>query len=211
MGYKPRAKKSNKVVKKSTFMSDFNKALIRSSLIEQKRHRGTFSLSVSTTPSLVSVLSGLTQGLGDLAVRTGDEISITKFEFHYSALLADTTNLVRLIIFFWNDNNATAPVANDILDDSSTSLTQLFGPLNEDNLKSKRFRVIVDKRLTLYNSKNYMGGSIIKHFNKAHTVVFSGGSSTVGRGMPYIMLMSDSAAVAHPTFDAYHVSHYTDL
>lgn len=212
MGYKPKAKKSTKaVVKKSNFMSNFNRALIRSSLIEQKRHRGVLSLSVNTTFIVNSILGGLTQGVGDLSSRTGDEISVTKFELHYSALLADATNLVRIILFSWCDMNTVAPVATDILDDSTNSTTQLFGPLNEDNLKSKRFRVLHDKRVALYGSKNYISGSIIKTFKKPINVVYSGGSSSVGRNMLYLMIFSDSAAVTHPAFECYHVSHYIDI
>lgn len=216
MVFKVRAKKSTKTnkykpVRKSNFMQNFNRALIKSSLIEQKRHRGVVSTTVSTTPSPISILGGLVQGITDLGSRVGDEISITKFALHYSSMLADPSNVVRIIIFVWCDFNSVAPVASDILDDSTNSITQLYGPLNEDNLKARRFRILYDKRLLLSSTRNYIGGSVIRTFKKPLSIVFSGGSSSVARNMPYLMVFSDSAAVTHPTFDCYHVSHYTDL
>lgn len=199
------------LVKKTNFTQLVNKALLRSNVIEQKRHRGTIGGSVQTTPSIISLLNGMTQGIGDLNVRTGDEITVTKINMNFSCLLGDATNLVRVILLSWDDNNATAPVGTDIFDDTSTAMTMLFGPLNEDNLKAKRMKIFYDKRFALYSSSNYFYKTINKTFSKGHSVVFSGGSSSVGRHMPYCILISDSSAVVHPDFNAYHVTHYTDL
>lgn len=199
------------LVRKSNLGQLVNKALLRTHLIEQKRHRGTIAGSVQTTPSIISILNGNVQGLGDLNVRTGDEITLSKINMNFSCLLGDSTNLVRVILISWDDNNAVAPVATDIFDDTTSATTMLFGPLNEDNLKGKRFRVLYDKRFALYSSSNYFYKSFTKVFSKGHSVVFSGASSSVGRHMPYCILISDSSAIAHPDFNAYHVSHYTDL
>lgn len=209
MVYKIGVKKRKRVSKKRP--RSFTRSLANNRLVEQKRHRGTISLSLSTSASIVSMLSGNTQGLGDLNARIGDSLNICKIDFAYTVLLADTTNYVRIILFLYRDNNSTAPVEADVFDDSSSGTTRLYGPLNEDNIKSGRIKLLMDKRVTLYASKNLVGGYIRKTLRNLPKTVFSGGSTTVGRNMPYFAIISDSSAVTHPSIELYHTTHYVDL
>lgn len=204
--YKPR-----KRVQKRRQRAPLARALVNSKLVEQKRHRGIISASASSTTTIASVLSGNSQGLSDLNNRIGDCINITKLEFSYSALLADTTNIVRVICFMWRDMNITAPDEGAIFDDSSSTATKLYGPLNEDNIKGGRIKVLMDKRIILYNSKNFVGGYIKRTFRSLPKTTFSGGSTTYGRNMPYFAFVSDSTAVSHPQLEIYHTTHYMDL
>lgn len=204
--YKPR-----KRVQKKRQRAPLARALVNSKLVEQKRHRGIISASVLSATTIASVLSGNSQGLSDLNNRIGDVINITKLEFAYSALLSDSTNVLRLILFLYKDMNITAPDEGAIFDDSSSMATKLYGPLNEDNIKGGRIKVLMDKRIILYNSKNFVGGYIKRTFRGLAKTTFSGGSTTYGRNMPYFAFVSDSTAVSHPQLEIYHTTHYTDL
>lgn len=207
-----RTKKSKSTKKpRSVDQKTIDRYIIRSNLVEKKRHRGAVQQSPSSTVSVTPMIVTNAQGLGDLNVRIGDTIQITKFEMIYTSLLADTTNYLRMVIFWWCDNNNTAPAEADIFDDNTSNAFILYGPLHEDNIKGGRLKVLYDKHFSLSSSRSYLGGRLVKTFKRPHEITFTGASTTIGRGIPYIALVSDSGTVSHPTWNSYHAFHYVDL
>lgn len=211
-GNKKITKKSG-VITKSNFKAVLKKALGDNSVAELKRFRVDSGNTVSSTASLVAIISGMTQGITDLNSRVGDKITLRSLRMRGNLVIGDTTNIMRLVLFLWNeDSSVCAPSAASILDDTTSASTQLYCDFNKDgdNVKNKKFHVLYDKRFTLSASRNIINVDVHKEFKTGYQCGFIAGAGT-GIGMPYLLICSDSVAITHPAYYLNFALTYSDL
>lgn len=178
--------------------------------LELKHVQASINTTISNTAWVDSLNQVITVGTSDAGNRIGDKYKITSLRFAGSVTYADATNILRLIVFQWFSN--TAPLASYILEDVSTTESQLYGSYNRDYLRGKRFRVLYDKLHYVDQTnkpvkmfKGYISGS------KIAACQMIGGSAVTGDSNVYYLAVSDSGAIAHPAFKMVYMMDYTDL
>lgn len=204
-------KRTVKVVKK-----EVKKALMKNSLIELKRQRTQSGATLSTTPAIINLFTGNTQGLGDLNVRVGDRLRMQKLDISGRFTYGDSTQIIRAIVFLWHDDSTVGmnpPTDQQLLDDTTSNDAVLYGDINNDgsNPKGKKFQILYDKRFYLNQvSKPQIDFQFKRTWKYGKTVGFSAGAST-GLGIPYLLLVSDSSVASHPSYYMNVKIHYNDL
>ena len=168
--------------------------------VEHKHLTVTLNTSASTTPTY-GLLSTIGQGTTDI-LRIGDEIRPYRLKGGYLLAVADTTNIVRVIIFSWKQNST--PADSTVFDDSGNVHGLLIGPFSRDTMNGRMMVVHYDKTHALSgvsspNQRHHVNIALRSKIN------FVGGSSTASFNGLYICYVSDSSAVTHPviqyTFD----------
>jgi len=153
------------------------------------------SVAASSAPSFVDVATigqGVTSG-----TRNGDTIKLKHLRISLACIVADATNLVRVVIFRWKMNNTSdVPSPSEIFQDPTATTRILLSPFVVT--KPSRFTILLDK---LYNLDSLAHPQIIDTINMRMNslVSFDTGTST-GRDHIYLCFMSDSTAIAHPAF-----------
>jgi len=132
-------------------------------------------------------------------------VKLIKFEFRGSVAFADTTNVLRLIIFRWNqDDSSAAPSSvGDIFQSVSP-----YSPYNRDNERAHKFDIVVDH---LFGVANVGPGIenlvLIKQMKSA--IAFQA-TATTGTGHLYYAVLSDSSGVPHVGLQFITRVYYTD-
>lgn len=147
------------------------------------------------------------QGTGPYQ-RVGEEITLKKLQFTFTWAGADTTNLVRLILFRWGDNNATStPLFNDVVTSA--------GPLpfhNDTNTESGRVKILYDKLIALSSNGNdsYVRKASVYGTKLGKKRLVFNPTLITARDAIYYYVVTDSVAASHPTFAMTARLHYTD-
>lgn len=145
----------------------------------------------------------------DVNSRVGDKIRVTGIDFKYTVVGYDTTNLLRVILFKWNnDDGSYAPTVANIL--GSADLSTQGAPLarlNWDNQQAKDFEILYDKCHALsFNNTTAAPGSAVevaqvklwgKGLGSTPTIELNNGFTT-GKGRYGVLYVSDSALAGHP-------------
>lgn len=143
-----------------------------------------------------------------VSARVGDRIEVTKIELNYSCVGYDTTNLFRVIVFKWNnDDSVYAPSVQSIL--LLADLVQDTAPLaryNWDNMKAGDFNICYDAvhSLSWNNAAASPGSNVIakrivlvgKKLHKKRLTLNNG--AITGDGRYGIILVTDSGVAGHP-------------
>lgn len=142
--------------------------------------------------------------------RVGDKIHLKKLSFNLNTIVGDTTNIVRLIIFRWTQNDAiaaNAPGVTDVLQAGNPTAFYNFTTSTE-----AKVRVLYDKTLYLSSmgsmDRPYRGMLYGKRLGKKN-IEFNAAILT-GTDMIYYLLISDSIAATHPSVIGYFRLEYTD-
>jgi hypothetical protein len=151
---------------------------------------------VDTTGTLQK-LSTIPQGDTD-STRDGDQAEVFGVDIiatFANATSTDLTNVGRLIIFRWEQDDSSAAPASvaDILQTAS-----VYAPYNRDNLRARKFIVLMDE---LFSTS--LNGYSIEKFQEKLKVNFKlkfQGSANTGNSMVYAVMISDSGAIPNPTF-----------
>lgn len=144
--------------------------------------------------------------------RTGDVIQHRKVTMKMQLSASDVVNAMRVIVFKWNANDAfDAPTAAKILQDV-VSLPYL-SPYLDLTVETARFTIMSDRLYSMvtggdssliYRSFTFFGRKLGKKkctFNPA---------ATTGQGNIYVLAVSDSVAIAHPSIAVSSRLHFTD-
>jgi len=166
-------------------------------------------ISASTAPTF-TCLSEITQAITDTG-RIGDKVHLTRLSIQVQVVGYDTTNTVRLLFFRWRPNNADLPPsATALLLAYAVDGFTVLRALNDD--RRGEFHVIGDYRLrtnttiqTVLNRKFAFYG---KRLGAKHINFLAAGVTAMNH--VYMMVVSDSGVVGHPT--VYYTSQlrYTD-
>lgn len=218
------AKKSNTKKKKSKAnkvltprQANAVKRIVDSKLeaeVEKKYRDYTLdAVAISSTP-VVSDISVMALGTS-AQQRIGDVVELKSIQFRFQCTLADTTNYIRLILFQWKQDAQTAPTWADIMEFESGGVPiaqyERMSPYSLYTSIEGSFRVIKDIRFILDtdNPVQLIEGFINKGFTK--NIHYSQAASTYGVNHLYMMMLSDSGAVSHPSIDGFIRLRYTDM
>lgn len=163
----------------------------------------------STTPTVAKWLS-LAQGTGNSA-RIGNEVTISRIHLRYNMVAGDATNVIRVILFQWlDDDTLVNPTYDDILYRGGTLEPYTNCLYNYD--KRHQYRILYDKRHVVDNDnpnaqQNFGEDKYCKGFVKK--MQFDS-SLLTGKGMIYGLYVSDSGTVAHPAIDIHVRMYYRD-
>lgn len=190
----------------STYEKKYLKNMVNQKLLsvqEKKSFDFGFSASVDSTGAVAKITS-IPQGDTDSS-RQGDHIKLLKAELRAAASYADTTNVVRLIIFKWNqDDSSAAPVGVTSILQTATP----FSPYDRDNERAGKFTIVVDHLFGVSN----VGQGIATHewYGKLTGQIAYQAASTAGTGNLYYAVISDSNALPHNTLSYVWRTYYTD-
>lgn len=151
------------------------------------------------TSGYMELLSGISQGTSS-SERIGDQVSLRKLEFRtlLSANSTDATNVIRCIIFQWNDANNT-PNIGKVLQNQTAGLV-LTSQYVRDYIEQKTLSILYDQcfPLSTAGSAQVYESLLIQKFPEP-TATFDTGSSSTGTGQLYVVFVSDSGGVPNPT------------
>lgn len=153
--------------------------------------------------------------------RVGDKITVKRIEFQYEVIGYDGTDVMRVIIFKWNnDDGSYAPTVTGILDSGVVGGTNApIAPYTWDNFKAKDFEILYDQVHSLSWGAPATSGTEVQ----THRVKLFGrglGSSadiqlnagaTTGKGKYGVLVISDSAVAGHPKFAWHARLVFTDM
>ena len=168
---------------------------------------------VSQLPTAVSEagilwsLSSVPQGTTDVT-REGDQLRLRSIEFNYQCIVADTTNTMRVIVFIYKP--PAIPTVTDILQGPVSTAVAPLSPYNHDNRYN--YQVLHD-RLYQLDSVTQLVTKKLKIWkipNILRKVQYVAGSITLNMNGVYVLAISDSAAVTHPTFGFHSKVNFSD-
>lgn len=136
-------------------------------------------------------LSLVPQGDTDSS-RDGDQIEIESIDFAFNLATGDAQQLMRLLLFCWKPNNVPS-VTSILLGTGSTE-----APLQRYNTDQRQqYTVLHDE---LFNLNTVSTPTIARQvrLNARRYAQFIAGS-TAGTNHIYVLIVSDSGAVTHPT------------
>lgn len=152
-----------------------------------------------------------TQGVGDTQ-RVGDVVNLKSIFLRFVLSGVDATNIQRLQVIQWmEDTTVATPNMSITLQHTSgaTVAPEILSPLQID--KKYRYKVLWDKSFShVFDSETRQQiyeVFISKGF--ARKVEFTN-ASTSGLNKIYLLFISDSQAVAHPTIEGYSRIRYSD-
>lgn len=166
----------------------------------------------SLTPYLNDI-SDMGQGTG-YDNRIGNTITVQSIQYRFVATIGDATNFMRLVLFQWKSDAQIAPTWDAIMQFQTAGvpigIKDCLSPYLVSNGVSTEFKIIKDIRFLLDtdNPQQIIEGYIDKNFIK--NVHYSDSSSFFGTNHLFMMLVSDSGAVSHPTLDGFIRLRYTD-
>jgi len=175
---------------------------------ELKHVYGYANTTVSTSV-VYSQLSVIATGATDVA-RVGDSVKLKKLVIGFNTAVADTTNIMRVIIFQWN--LPTNPTDAEVFEDTTNNVTYTCGSICRDSMHARKLRILYDRQVT-FNGVSAPNMYWRKSFNlnRLRKCNYIGGSSTVGMGNIWIAYVSDSSAVSHPALQYAYTLDFTDL
>jgi hypothetical protein len=173
---------------------------------EEPKHYDVLSSGTAgIAGSGVLYLSSMAAGTTDIT-RIGDRITIASFEARWDLTYADNTNFARIIFFQWvGDAVSDVPTIAAVLE----STPYYLSPFNWD--QRGKYRILHDETYCLdavTSPRTHVGRvkvrTPIKHLQ------FLNASTNIEAGGIFAIVMSDSAAAAHPAYDIYSRVSYTD-
>jgi len=165
----------------------------------------------STTASYggtVIALSDMGQGTTNVT-RIGNKIMPRKLSFRATLRAADSYNVVRTIIFRWNQRFSTDPPDSSDVLELVNSTNAVNSPLTF-NL-SAEYKVLYDnvEVLVLSTSTNTAYLKVDLTLKQKEISYFGSSSTDVLDGM-YVLFISDSSVTTHPSIDYYSRLRFTD-
>ena len=150
-------------------------------------------MTIRTTAN-VQKINPPAQGNGSSS-RDGDSIYIRSFSLNATLSPDNAQNTIqRVILFQWLENDATAPVVGDILEETGSAMGMLhsFYVTNPQ----KQFKVL-DDRLVYHDSNNASNGKPYRVRVKSGDLAIRkpdyDAAAITGRGVLYLLLVGDSA------------------
>lgn len=154
-------------------------------------------------------LTGVQQGITD-STRIGDKLTLRALKYKLFLTIADTYNIFRVIMFQWYVNTTLrVPQYADIMQEAGGAVTSWLSPITYDY--ENQHHVISDKIYTVDSVKNqtfFVNRKFrMKYIRK--TINFTAAGAE-GSNHLYMLIVSDSAAIAHPTWSIQSRTYYDD-
>lgn len=155
-----------------------------------------------------------------LGQRVGDQITVKSILFNYSVIGYDYTNMFRVLIIKWKNDDASAvPTVSSILNSGSLGADQApLAGYNWDNWKAGDFRVCYDRLHALSQGNGVTSPGSTVHTvrkklygKKLHNgVVTLNTGAVTGEGCYYMVFITDSGVAGHPKVNYTCRTVYTD-
>lgn len=197
------------IEKKKSALAPVVHKLVKKELDKQEESKYAF-YQLNQSPSNTAIVSAITMpSQGDAYNnRDGDSLMFTSVGGRFLSIAADTTNVCRLVIFQWLvDSAQDAPTAAKILQDSTT--LPAISPFILNRNERKKFKVLYDKVMGV--SGNGPAIEMDNFFITKFARTDFNAAATSGKGILYILYVSDSGAVSHPTVQADITYRWRDL
>lgn len=166
--------------------------------VEMKYHdTQPADVGISNAGTFIDMLDANSQGVSDFQQRVGDMILVKSFRFAAQFTAADSTNVLRLIIFIWHDDTTfNAPTAVQLISSITGSLG-VTAPWTFDSVREHKFTILYDKRYQVDADDPAIPIEITHKFKKPNKIGFINATDE-GSSKLYAFLISDSQAVPHP-------------
>lgn len=190
---KNNTKKRNNGTGKSEIVSSVLRSLERK---KQIKFLNLYSSTSLSTTSVFTDLSSIAEGT-TVYQRVGASVRAVSLRLRISISMADTYNFVRFLIFRWRvSDTSDAPGTPEILDTVGGSCPTYLA--NFLLYRPSRFSILLDK--TFYGTTgNWQAVQMLDTTVRlGWDVEYDVGVNT-GKDHVYCMMVSDSAAVSHPT------------
>ncbi len=179
------------------------------SMTDAKREEKYYTVSTNTTVDSSGTIFALFQPpVGDVDTsRDGDQVDLTSGEFRFAIGGADSTNLVRIILFKWEQS--TVPVPADIINPGYLSgTTAPLAPLNWD--RKAQVKVYYDQLFSLVLATDTQLVARTVQYTPVGKPQWIQSSTTVGTNQIFCLAISDSSSGVHPAFEFGSVIGFTD-
>jgi len=162
----------------------------------EKKWINSAAITTSSISPTVYDMTSISTG-ATIDTRIGNSIRITNIKLKANFLIADTTNIIRLMIVEWFPDTANDTLDyGEVLTDVSSTERSMIAPFIPT--KPSKFKIHWDKIIYLdtYHPRESA------EFNKKVNIRVAYGNA-VNTGVHHLCLMhfSDSAAVSHPGFN----------
>jgi len=174
----------------------------KSSLLNQTKKwiETTIATTISSTAS-ISVLTNMTTGATN-GLRIGNKILAVKIYVKGVIVLADTTNVFRLIVFKWlMNNNSDTPSASEIFTTANDPSA------NNVPLKPSRFKKLSDQHIIL--DAAHVVQKVDTTIKLNDEITYDPGTNS-GINQLFAILISDSSAAPHVGVDINFLVEYID-
>lgn len=189
------------------------------SLVKEPLEKKFYDSAYATVPvSLIPSFTALTrpaEGTGPDQF-TGATIDLISLQYRFMFQKVDTTNYIRFIIFQWfPDSTADSPSWEKMMQYNTAglpaSLYDLLSPYVLDRGSKSMFKTLVDKQFWLDSDDPFqlIEGFINKGFRKKIDIYDNAGTYD-GTNHIYLMYVSDSGALGHPTITGHTRARFTD-
>jgi len=167
---------------------------------------GVFNSTVSSTSTFTDLTSGIAQGT-TMYQRIGQSVRVQNISMKGILTIADTTQVIRIIIFKWLVSDTTdAPQVGELLDTAGGTIPEYVA--QKLVYRPSRFAVLWDKTWTF--AQNWQPVLSFDHIVKLNSEVEYDVGVNTGKNHIYMMTVSDSAATTHPSVLISTTVHYHD-
>lgn len=164
-------------------------------------------IGTSSSSTVYTDVSDIGQGT-TILTRTGGEIRLKRFVLRWNAVVADVTNLIRVILFVWKPSSTSdTPSDAELFNDPSDTTRKVISPTLP--LKPSRFRILKDSTVMLDSYHQQRCGDFSIDLGDLK-VSYDLGVNT-GVNHLYLAVVSDSSAVSHPTFNYEMLLYFSDV
>ncbi len=172
-----------------------------------KKYYGISGIGTVDSGGLVFPIFRPTIGDGDSS-RDGDEVFYgPQAEFHYVFGAADATNVMRIVIFKWND--LSVPQPSDVIQSSYLGgTTAPLAPINFDN--RDRMKIYHNRMVSMTLGTSTQLHSRDVFYSPTGKPQWINQSATDGSGQIYVLIISDSSAGSHPAYEFGSLIQFTD-
>jgi len=169
------------------------KQMIKSNSATTANYADGIVNSTSTITGTYTDLTNLNSGVGQ-NLRNGSSILLTSIRLSWSLTIADTTNIVRIVIFRWFPSNTVDVPQDTELFYGGSSSFRFCSPFQA--VKPSRFKILYDKIHTL-DVAHVINAGIMKM--KLNFEVGYDNTVTTGTSHLYLCVISDSGGVPNPS------------
>ena len=204
---KPRYNKQKKYGKKSYYAPAYTRATVYKSpsLLNEDLDPNDYKVTdtqingnaITSSGSVFSMLSSLAPGTGGYSSFIGNKINPVGMNLNWEVVIADTTNIMRLVLFQWFD--ASTPVPSGILQGNALSTVNFT---NRENIKILRDE-LVSFAILATGGSNIASGKWYVKSKRMTPIQYNIGTSTFQKGSLYLLCISDSAVPSYPTLSFY--------
>lgn len=184
--------------KRGNFASKVRKVMYKT--LETKQTSLSFNATAIQDPGRTPITANLAVDQGDTQnTRTGNSIMLTGLIFNYQIIAADTTNIVRILLYIPHDVDFVHSVNTYQLTDQDTSTTL-----------AERF-VVVSTQAGPNIKRGQIKLSFTRNGRKGIAMKYSGASSSdLAKNCIKLYVVSDSGAINDPTLSGNLRLYYKD-